>query len=274
MRESNLPRTIEEAAARITRCCCNVINVGTPDETHVGWVRWPGVPVGHLLFGKAIPCACQRSAVAAREADRLRRLSNVPIALEQEMTFEAFEPLTDPLQRALKTCRAFAQEPRGWLILSGSVGTGKTHLAIATAVTARQRGLAVHWDSWPSMLNMLRAGYEHGSKETMQERLTMLQTVGLLVLDDVGSEVRSPWTDEQLFLVLNARLNTRLPTIITSNLNLKEMPWDERIRDRVLDGITVNENGSVSYSKSPWARILFLGNESYRRRREARGRLL
>lgn len=52
---NELPRTIEEASARLTRCTCNVIQDGTKDGVHVGYVRMR-VPVGHPLFGKAIPC--------------------------------------------------------------------------------------------------------------------------------------------------------------------------------------------------------------------------
>ena len=51
-----IPATISEAEAIIARhgCQCHVINAGTAYEHHVGYVRWPGVPVGHALFGKAL----------------------------------------------------------------------------------------------------------------------------------------------------------------------------------------------------------------------------
>ena len=55
----------------------------------------------------------------------------------------------------------------------------------------------------------------------------------VLLLDDLGSEKRSPWTDEQLYRLLNHRYNEGLPTVVASNVLLDEL--EPRIASRMRD---------------------------------------
>jgi DNA replication protein DnaC len=55
----------------------------------------------------------------------------------------------------------------------------------------------------------------------------------LLILDDLGSENPSQWAGEKLFQLLNYRYSHRLPTVITTNVDLDRL--DGRIRSRMLD---------------------------------------
>jgi DNA replication protein DnaC len=60
-----------------------------------------------------------------------------------------------------------------------------------------------------------------------------VRTHPLLILDDLGTQAATPWAQEKLFQLLNARYNQQLPTILTSNRPLSEL--DERLRVRVTD---------------------------------------
>jgi DNA replication protein DnaC len=55
----------------------------------------------------------------------------------------------------------------------------------------------------------------------------------VLLLDDLGSEKRSPWTDEQMYRLLNHRYNEGLPTVVASNVLLEEL--EPRIASRMQD---------------------------------------
>ena len=54
-----------------------------------------------------------------------------------------------------------------------------------------------------------------------------------MILDDLGTQSGTPWAQEKLFQLLNHRYNSRLPTVITTNLRPEEM--DERLQSRILD---------------------------------------
>ena len=44
-------------------------------------------------------------------------------------TFDSFNPKAAGVAEAFRVCREYAEDPRGWLVLVGPVGCGKTHLA-------------------------------------------------------------------------------------------------------------------------------------------------
>ena len=79
---------------------------------------------------------------------------------------------------------------------------------------------------------MTRIDKSHESKSA-SERAEALQSVPLLILDDLGAEAAKRDTDELLFQLLNHRSRERanLPTVITSNIHPDNL--EPRIADRV-----------------------------------------
>ncbi|MGQ9826036.1 MAG: ATP-binding protein, partial [Desulfotomaculales bacterium] len=72
----------------------------------------------------------------------------------------------------------------------------------------------------------------------VRERLELLKTLELVVLDELGAEKSSEWVTERLYVIINARYNEMLPTIITSNLEMEELealPGWERIVSRLFE---------------------------------------
>lgn len=198
------------------------------------------VPPGHPRFGKAIECQCHRTArLAAEQAAMLARSGCYPAALAA-YTFERFDPAQavggKPAQlsaAAIKdVCVAYAADPQGWLVLIGGTGAGKTHLAYAIAKTAIEHGMATLWATVPDLLDSLRASYEdHAYEDSMKA----LETVPLVVLDDLGTEHATSWAVEKLFQIINGRYNRRLPLVVTTNVELTSARLDGRIRSRLMD---------------------------------------
>jgi len=58
------------------------------------------------------------------------------------------------------------------------------------------------------------------------------QRVNLLVLDDLGAEVKTAWAVEKLETIINTRCENELPTVITTNCGIDE--FTDRIRSRIL----------------------------------------
>ncbi len=127
----------------------------------------------------------------------------------------------------------FAQEPKGWWIIAGDTGRGKTRLAAAIANYCRDSGTRVIFAVVPDLLDWLRVSFSPENTATFDEQFEKVRTVPLLVLDDLGSQTTTPWAQEKLFQLLNYRYNAALPTVITTNATVGQL--ETRIRTRITD---------------------------------------
>jgi DNA replication protein DnaC len=204
----------------------------------IGYLR-QDVPVGHPNFGKLIPCDCRLADQEVVRTRRLRSISNLDTMAR--FIFNRFVPegygLTEEKRRNLRlaydTARAFAAKPDGWLILLGSYGCGKTHLAAAVANEVVSRGEPAIFVVVPDLLDHLRATYSPYSDVAYDQRFEEIRASSLLILDDLGAHSSTPWAQEKLFQLFNYRYNAQLPTVVTSNHQLEEI--DIRIRSRLID---------------------------------------
>jgi DNA replication protein DnaC len=86
----------------------------------------------------------------------------------------------------------------------------------------------------PDFLEYLRAGYDSEKvSESASRRMEDVRGCPLLLLDDLGVEKRSAWSDEKLYQVINYRYNEGLPTVVASNVTLDEL--EPRIASRLRD---------------------------------------
>ena len=197
------------------------------------------VPLGHPDFGKALPCHCKQEERLWRRVHEFQGMSN--LAALARYTFDQFAPapswLSAPsqetLRRAYETAYAFAQQPEGWLVITGSYGCGKTHLAAAIANDRLDRGQPAIFVVVPDLLDHLRTTFGPNSEIQYDEMFEQVRSTRLLVLDDLGSQSATPWAQEKLFQLLNHRYNAQLPTVITTNQRLEDL--DQRLRSRLLD---------------------------------------
>ncbi len=171
--------------------------------------------------------------------DRLYRLSNLEAF--KHLDFDSFstqgrtglgEEQISSLLMAHHTARQFAQTLNGWLLLMGTYGCGKTHLAAAIANFAVQMGVPTLFLTVPDLLDWLRFSY--GNTETSFEtRFDEIRNIRLLVLDDLGTQNATAWAQEKLFQIINHRYVNRLPLVLTTNQSLEEV--EGRIRSRLRD---------------------------------------
>ena len=138
------------------------------------------------------------------------------------------------LQKTLKAAHSFAEKPKGWLVILGTYGSGKTHLAAAIANYRAGLGDPPLFVMVPDLLDHLRATFSPHSSTTFDRRFDEIRTAPLLILDDLGTQSMTPWVREKLYQLFNYRYNAELPTVITTSDSLDEM--DARIRSRLLDG--------------------------------------
>jgi len=138
------------------------------------------------------------------------------------------------LEKAVKAATTFAAKPRGWLVLTGPYGCGKTHLAAAIANTMADKGNPPLFIMVPDLLDHLRATFSPTSNISYDRRFDEIRTAPLLVLDDLGAQSSSPWAKEKLHQLFNYRYNAELPTVLTVAVDMLES-IDERLRVRLLD---------------------------------------
>ena len=168
------------------------------------------------------------------------RLSALP--LYGRMTFGSFrmrerEKLSaeerSNLERAFGLAQEFAEKPRGWLVLSGTYGCGKTHLAAAIGNYQASQGQPPLFVVVPDLLDHLRSTFSPNSSVSYDEIFEEVRTARLLILDDLGTQSATPWAREKLYQIFNHRYTAELPTVITTASRLDEI--DPRIRSRMLD---------------------------------------
>jgi DNA replication protein DnaC len=135
-------------------------------------------------------------------------------------TFETFQSRNNPsLAAAAEAAAAFAEHPRGWLVLVGDVGRGKTHLAAAIKNHLDDSAVFI---TVPRLLDHLRATYAPTSQVTYDRAFDRFLNAEVLILDDYGTHSSKPWVEEKLFQLINHRFNARLPTVITTNIAFHE----------------------------------------------------
>ena len=204
----------------------------------VGFLR-RNLPVGDPDFGRLVPCVCQQNKSNQAAKRRLYEMSNLEAF--KNMTFSDFSVqgrlgLADEqirsLQYALSQAQQFTGNPRGWLLLMGTYGCGKTHLAAAIANSCVEFGMKTIFLTVPDLLDWLRYTYD-ATDETFEQRFEELRNVNLLVLDDLGAQNATGWAKEKLFQIIDYRYIRKLPTVVTTNADLEEL--DDRIRSRLQD---------------------------------------
>jgi DNA replication protein DnaC len=204
----------------------------------LGYLR-ADVPIGDPEFGKLQVCVCRRGRVANAVRERLFAISHLDEL--QHLTFETFKPRgrkglpelqANSLEMAFNQSRHYAESLDGWLLLQGSYGAGKTHLAAAVANYAVGMGVPTLFLTVPDLLDSLRFSYSD-EDTSFEERFNDIRSARLLVLDDFGTQNATPWAQEKLFQIVNYRYINKLPTVVTTNLGLDQI--EPRIRSRLAD---------------------------------------
>ena len=171
----------------------------------------------------AVACDCGMQERASRVMERAR----IPKRYEH-CDFESYS--TDvgttaqqrhSLQQAKLSAQGFVRDYPGssekGLLFMGPSGVGKTHLAVAALKELIQRGHAGLFCDYRELLKEIQASYNPASESTEMKILEPIRTVEILVLDDLGASKPSDWVRDIVGIVLNARYNENLTTIVTTN---------------------------------------------------------
>ena len=189
-------------------------------------------------------CACHLNIL--KDLMRSEVEKRAPLS---DCTFENFsldyysdEPDDDgivPKQRAekiLDASRRFAQNfsiNSKNLLFLGSTGLGKTHLSLAIANVVINKGYSVCYGTSHNICQDLRS--ESFGRDDLEYSTIKLINADLLILDDLGTEVDNPYNIASIYNIINQRILSKLPTIISTNYDFDELldKYDQRITSRL-----------------------------------------
>lgn len=171
---------------------------------------------------------------------------NAGIALRfRDCEFDNYQEINLDAARNLAACRRYAEnwadvlENGTNLVLTGSCGTGKNHLAVAMAKHIIRNHLAsVEITDVMRLTRAVKNCWRNDSEKTADEVIEHYASLDLLIIDEVGVQFGSAAEMAILQEIINARYESILPTILISNLSPKAL-WEyisPRIADRVTNG--------------------------------------
>lgn len=167
-------------------------------------------------------CVCR---VQERAARRLKRAA-VPRRYEH-CTLESYDTgfssshrsQSAALMRARRFVESYPLETGGTgLLLTGSIGVGKTHLAVGIlqALVVERGAVGLFYD-YRDLLKQVQNSYNPQVRETELEVLRPVFEAEVLVLDELGAAKPTDWVWDTVAHILNTRYNDRRTTIITTN---------------------------------------------------------
>lgn len=107
------------------------------------------------------------------------------------------------------------------LFLHGSFGCGKTYLISALLNELSSQGYSSVIIYYPELLRSLKESFVN---DDFKNRMNEIKLCNLLLIDDLGAETTTSWNrDEILGTILQYRMDNKLPTFFTSNLNIEEL---------------------------------------------------
>ena len=196
----------------------------------------PKVATGHMCskckntgYTKNKLCACILKEYTAR----LTSESGITIPLK-----DFKKPPTEqhgPIYKALNTyCERFPDNKLPNLFIYGGTGTGKTYAVQIIANNLLERGFSVLYTTSFALIQKFKNYISAFSESNELDAMLMCD---LLIIDDLGAEptIRNI-TQEYLYNVINERMVTNKPFIITTNLSPADVVnrYDQRLASRIL----------------------------------------
>lgn len=177
------------------------------------------------VAGGVRDCDCRREKIIAAKLER----AGLP-AKYRGATLDTYLPAISPdarqaLQVADLYCREYMTNQGRGLLFTGSVGTGKTHLAVAVLRRLMLTyGVSAAFVDFRALLKDLQASFRNEGKSE-DDILRPLLAVDVLALDEMGAVGATDWKVEITEHIINHRYNENKALLLTTNLMARAPGW-------------------------------------------------
>lgn len=130
------------------------------------------------------------------------------------------------MERNFRTCKNYAanfSKDAGNLLFVGGTGLGKTFLSACIARSVADHGYSVMYETASHLFNKLEQARFNANDETRREA-EKFTACDLLIIDDLGTELPGQFVTASLYSLLNDRILAGKPMVVSTNLNIDEMP--------------------------------------------------
>lgn len=192
-------------------------------------------------------CACHRALLRQIAYENLNRISPLTLSTFEDFSLDYYSDAPvegrrsdrEQMRYILDYCKRYAEgfsAKSGNLFFTGATGLGKTHLSLAIASAAIDKGFGVVYGTAQNFAVSLERERFSRADENGGDTLELLNECDLLILDDLGMEISSSYITAMIYNIIDTRIMLAKPTIISSNLSMQELEkrYNERFVSRVL----------------------------------------
>lgn len=214
-----LERRGDRAGAQVCTCARPCSDCGDLGYVYVQREEAFSQKVGPKTYDAVTDCVCRTRDKRIRFYNEAR----FPAACVHE-SFEAYKPSNQAQARALKQAQAFAHgyttaAPARGFILSGPVGTGKTHLIYSSLLhLVLQKGVRCAYVEISLLYAQIRRGFQEG--KSGGEIIGPLSEVEVLAIDELGKGRGSAFEMETMDELIARRYNAKRTTLFATNFSL------------------------------------------------------
>ena len=190
-------------------------------------------------------CACHKQLLKEQMREEVCRYAPLDACTFDNFKLEYYsnEPLENSVvprlraEKALNAAQRYAQNfslNSKNLIFLGATGLGKTHLSLAIANVVLQRGYSVCYGTSYNICEDLRAE-AYGKDKRITYTEDKVFESDLLILDDLGTEIYNQYNTAAIHNIINTRMLSGKPTIISTNYDWDELldKYDQRVTSRI-----------------------------------------
>ena len=185
-------------------------------------------------------CQCLQKLCNEEQIRELSKLLDLGSQSFETFRLDYYSDVRDPqtgysprdrMNVIFRVCRRYAvdfaqdREPRN-LFLSGPPGLGKTFLSACIARTVSEADFSVVYDTANNIFRAFedrKFQYNEEEGRDARDETRRYLSCDLLILDDLGTELTTQFTQSTLYELINTRLAQHLRTVISSNIPQTEL---------------------------------------------------
>lgn len=156
----------------------------------------------------------------------------------ETFNFEAYSKIMDNLRKIAEDFSdnfrsRWLSAGKGLYLWSKTPGSGKTYLSCCLAMSVmRQHDIRVRFITVPDYISAVGDSYKRA--QGALDATEIYRKCDLLLFDDIGSQKSGEWQEQEIFRLINERLNAGKITIFTSNVPPEKLNLDGRTISRIL----------------------------------------